>query len=220
MPFLVPLLDDRGLDAAAIGLALGAAGVASLLAYPAWGAVADGRLGRRRTIALTSVTAATGGLLILLAGSDPLLITLAISVAILGALPWGPLIDALTLQELAEPSAAYGRVRAWASVGWAGSAIIGGAVWQIVGSGAGLRGLLSLCSAGGSAGADAGGAPQHAAPAPARPRRTAAPHPDPRRRARAPTPEAACHTDHPLAARPAGCGGLPDAASDSWPGSS
>ncbi len=133
MPFLVPLLDDRGLDAAAIGLALGAAGVASLLAYPAWGAVADGRLGRRRTIALASVTAATGGLLILLAGSDPLLITLAISVAILGALPWGPLIDALTLQELAEPSAAYGRVRAWASVGWAGSAIIGGAVWQIAG---------------------------------------------------------------------------------------
>jgi PPP family 3-phenylpropionic acid transporter len=133
MPFLVPLLDDRGLDAAAIGLALGAAGVASLLAYPAWGAVADGPLGRRRTIALTSVTAATGGLLILAAGSDPLLITLAISVAILGALPWGPLIDALTLQELAEPSAAYGRVRAWASVGWAASAIIGGAVWQIVG---------------------------------------------------------------------------------------
>ena len=133
MPFLVPLLDDRGLDAAAIGLALGTAGVASLLAYPAWGAAADGRLGRRRTIALTSVTAATGGLLILLAGSDPLLITLAISVTILGALPWGPLIDALTLQELAEPSAAYGRVRAWASVGWAASAIIGGAVWQIAG---------------------------------------------------------------------------------------
>ena len=133
MPFLVPLLDDRGLDAAAIGLALGAAGVASLLAYPAWGAVADGRLGRRRTIALTSVTAATGGLLILVAGSDPLLITLAISVASLGALPWGPLIDALALQELAEPSAAYGRVRAWASVGWAASAIIGGAVWLIVG---------------------------------------------------------------------------------------
>ena len=87
MPFLVPLLDDRGLDAAAIGLALGAAGVASLLAYPAWGAVADGPLGRRRTIALTSVTAATGGLLILLAGSDPLLITLAISVAISGRCP-------------------------------------------------------------------------------------------------------------------------------------
>ncbi len=29
MPFLVPLLDDRGLDAAAIGLALGATGMTS-----------------------------------------------------------------------------------------------------------------------------------------------------------------------------------------------
>jgi MFS family permease len=112
MPFLVPLLDDRGLDAAAIGLALGVAGLASLLAYPAWGAIADGRLGRRRTIALTAATAAAGGLLILWAGSDPTLLTLAISIAIVGAMPWGPLIDALALRELAEPSASYGRVRA------------------------------------------------------------------------------------------------------------
>jgi PPP family 3-phenylpropionic acid transporter len=135
MPFLVPILVDRGLGPAEIGLALGASGLASLLAYPVWGTVADGRLGRRRTIALTGATAALGGILILLAGSDPLLITLALSVATVGALPWGPLIDALTLQELAEPSAAYGRVRAWASVGWAAAAIIAGAAWLLVGPG-------------------------------------------------------------------------------------
>ena len=133
MPFLVPLLDERGLDAAAIGVALGVAGVASLVAYPAWGAVADGRLGRRRTIALTGATAAVGGLLILLAGSDPMMLTVALSVAILGALPWGPLVDSLALRELSEPSTGYGRVRAWASLGWAASAIIGGAAWQVTG---------------------------------------------------------------------------------------
>ena len=133
MPFLVPLLDERGLDAAAIGVVLGVAGIASLVAYPAWGAIADGRLGRRRTVALTSATAAAGGLLILLGGNDPMLLTVALSVAILGALPWGPLVDALALRELAEPSTGYGRVRAWASLGWAASAIIGGAAWQITG---------------------------------------------------------------------------------------
>ena len=111
----------------------GVAGVASLVAYPAWGAVADGRLGRRRTIALTGATAAVGGLLILLAGSDPMMLTVALSVAILGALPWGPLVDSLALRELSEPSTGYGRVRAWASLGWAASAIIGGAAWQITG---------------------------------------------------------------------------------------
>ena len=105
MPFLVPILVDRGMGPAEIGLALGASGLASLLAYPTWGVIADGWLGRRSTIALASVTAAPGGLLILVAGSDPVAITLALSVAMVGALPWGPLIDALTLQELDEPSA-------------------------------------------------------------------------------------------------------------------
>lgn len=133
MPFLVPILVDRGLGAAEIGLALSASGLASLLAYPVWGAIADSRLGRRRTIAVASAAAAGGDVLLLFAGSDPLLITLAISVVLVGALPWGPLIDAVTLQELAEASAGYGRVRAWASVGWAVVAITAGAVWLVVG---------------------------------------------------------------------------------------
>jgi hypothetical protein len=34
MPFLVPVLLNRGLGPAEIGLALGASGLASLLAYP------------------------------------------------------------------------------------------------------------------------------------------------------------------------------------------
>jgi PPP family 3-phenylpropionic acid transporter len=133
MPFLVPLLDERGLGPAGIGLVLGTAGLSSLLAYPLWGAVADGRLGRRRTIALTSLTAALGGPLILLAGGDPLALAVALSVASVGAMPWGPLIDALALHELEAPADAYGRVRAWASMGWAVTAIGAGAVWTIAG---------------------------------------------------------------------------------------
>jgi PPP family 3-phenylpropionic acid transporter len=133
MPFQVPLLVARGLGPAEIGLVLGVAGVASLMAYLVWGAIADGWLGRRRTIALTSLTAGLGGLMILAAGEDPLALTVAISVAVVGALASGPLIDALILGELGESSATYGRVRVWASVGWAASAIVGGAVWMQVG---------------------------------------------------------------------------------------
>lgn len=135
LPFLVPILADRGLGPAEIGLALGASGVASLAAYPIWGAIADGGLGRRRTIVLSSFTAALGGLALLLAGNDVMALTLALCVLSAGALPWGPLTDALALQELPDPSAGYGRVRAWASLGWAAAAIAAGTAWLVVGPG-------------------------------------------------------------------------------------
>jgi len=133
MPFPVPLLAERGLGAAEIGLILSVSGMASLLAYPVWGAIADGWLGRPRTIALAALTAATGGLWIMLAGNDPVALTLGLSVAFVGALAWGPLIDALTLGELGDGSTSYGRIRLWASVGWAASATAGGWLWMQVG---------------------------------------------------------------------------------------
>ncbi|MEA2025758.1 MAG: MFS transporter, partial [Chloroflexota bacterium] len=133
MPFPVPLLVARGMGPAEIGFILGVSGLVSLVAYPVWGAIADGWLGRRRTIVLTALTAAIGGLLIMLAGSDPAVLTLALSVALAGVLSWGPLIDALTLGELGEGSSDYGRIRVWASVGWAFSAAVGGAVWMAAG---------------------------------------------------------------------------------------
>lgn len=136
MPFLVPLLDEKGLSAAQIGFVLGGAGFISLLAYPLWGTLADGWLGRRRSIALTGATAAAGGLLILNAGTDPVTLTLALSVAFIGALPWGPLIDALALGQLGEESSTYGRLRVWASLGWAGSTISAGIIWTVLGSSA------------------------------------------------------------------------------------
>ncbi len=133
MPFIVPLLAERGLAAAQIGLIMGVTGVAALVAYPVWGTVADGWLGRPRTVALAAMVAAVGGLWILAAGSDPVMLTLALSVAVVGALAWGPLIDALTLGLLGDGSTGYGRLRVWASVGWAGSAAAGGLIWSLAG---------------------------------------------------------------------------------------
>ena len=133
MPFLVPLLDGRGLRPAELGLVLGVTGVISLAAYPIWGALADGPLGRPRAIALSGVIAAVGGLGILLAGSDPVALAVALSVVLLGGLPWGPLSDALALETLADDPSAYGRLRAWASLGWAVAAIAAGLTWELVG---------------------------------------------------------------------------------------
>lgn len=133
MPFTVPLLAERGLDAARMGLVLGVAGVASLAAYPLWGAIADAWLGRARTVALAAALAAVGGVALIVAGDDPLVLTVALSLAIVGALAWGPLIDAITLEALAEGSTAYGRIRTWASAGWAGSAMAGGWLWGSAG---------------------------------------------------------------------------------------
>jgi PPP family 3-phenylpropionic acid transporter len=48
-------------------------------------------------------------------------------------MPWGPLVDALALRELDEPADSYGRVRAWASMGWAVTAIGAGAAWVVAG---------------------------------------------------------------------------------------
>lgn len=133
MPFTLPLLAERGLSAAQIGLIMGITGVAALVAYPAWGAIADGWLGRPRAILLSSLAAATGGAWILLAGDDPVALTAAMSVAVVGAMAWGPLIDALTLELLGEGSADYGRIRVWTSVGWAASTFAAGLVWAAVG---------------------------------------------------------------------------------------
>lgn len=150
LPFLVPLLDDRGLEPAGIGLVLGASGLVSLLSYPMWGALADGPLGRGPSIAAAGLLAAAGGLWITLAGSDPVALTLAVSLAFVGALPWGPISDALALGALGEESSSYGRLRAWASLGWAASAVSAGAAWGALGSDVvfGAFALLALAVAG------------------------------------------------------------------------
>jgi PPP family 3-phenylpropionic acid transporter len=136
LPFLVPLLAGRGLSATEIGLVLGASGVLTLASYPMWGALADGPLGRPAALAASSVVAVIGGLWLAVAGSDPIVLAAAVSVTLVGALPWGPISDAIALQSLGDRSSSYGRVRAWASVGWAATAIAAGLAWDRVGGSA------------------------------------------------------------------------------------
>jgi PPP family 3-phenylpropionic acid transporter len=142
LPFLVPLLAGRGLSATEIGLVLGASGLVTLASYPLWGALADGPLGRRRTLATSSLVAVVGGVWLAVAGADPIVLAAAASVALVGALPWGPISDALTLQSLGDRASSYGRIRAWGSVGWCAAAIVAGLAWDRVG---GSVVLLAFC---------------------------------------------------------------------------
>jgi PPP family 3-phenylpropionic acid transporter len=133
LPFTVPLLAERGLGAVEIGLVMSLTGVAALVSYPVWGAIADGWLGRRRTVAVAAVLAAVGGVSLMLAGDDPPALALALTVVIVGTLAWNPLIDALALAVLGDGSSDYGRLRLWGSLGWAASALAAGVVWTLVG---------------------------------------------------------------------------------------
>jgi PPP family 3-phenylpropionic acid transporter len=133
LPFLVPLLAGQGMQPSTIGLVLSAAAFVSLISFPVWGVLADGPVGRERSIVITSLIAALAGVAILASGSDAVLLGLAAVAVSLGIAPWGPVTDALALQALGDGAPAYGRLRRWASAGWAASALAGGAIYAVSG---------------------------------------------------------------------------------------
>ena len=133
LPFPVLLLSSRGVDAATIGLVLGAAAFMSMLSFPVWGLLADGPLGRERSVVLSGIIAAIAGVCILLSGSDVTFISVGIVVAWVGMAAWSPITDAMALAALGDRSGAYGRFRVWTSVGWALAATTGGFAYALVG---------------------------------------------------------------------------------------
>ncbi len=133
LPFPVLLLADQGLDAATIGLVLGAAAVAAMLSFPVWGLLADGPLGRERSVVVSGLAAALAGVGIMLAGSDPSLVAAGIVLAWVGMAAWSPITDAMALTALGDRSGAYGRFRTWTSAGWAVAATSGGVAYTLGG---------------------------------------------------------------------------------------
>jgi PPP family 3-phenylpropionic acid transporter len=133
LPFPVLLLSSKGVDAATIGLVLGAAAFVSMLSFPVWGLLADGPLGRERSVVLSGLLAAAAGVSIILAGSDVTLMAICIVLAWVGMAAWSPITDAMALAVLGDRSGAYGRFRAWTSMGWAVAAISGGFAYALVG---------------------------------------------------------------------------------------
>ena len=129
-PFLSVILSERGFDPAAIGLISSLGAVGFTIAVPAWGHVADVRLGRPRTLQVCALGAgaAVFGLLF----PVPSLVV----VALLGLFwifesSWQPLADAITVN--AVRGGDYARVRLFTSAGFAIATIAAGFIYAQVG---------------------------------------------------------------------------------------
>jgi PPP family 3-phenylpropionic acid transporter len=133
LPFFTALLADRGIPPDRIGLILAAAALAGALAAPAWSHEADTRLGPARALAYACLASAACAFLQSFTGADPLLVGL---VAMAMAAAWGPaagLSDSVALGGLGpERTSSYGRIRAYASGGWAVAVFAFGALYQDV----------------------------------------------------------------------------------------
>jgi PPP family 3-phenylpropionic acid transporter len=136
-PFLPLVLLDNGLDVVAIGSVFGFGALVALIAYPTWGLLADGPLGRERSVSLAALIAALLGIALLVAQGDPFLVGACAVLLPFGMASWEPVADALVLQALGgEASRRYGRFRLWTSLGWAATALAGGVLYAAGGPGA------------------------------------------------------------------------------------
>ncbi|HEY7702081.1 MAG TPA: MFS transporter [Candidatus Limnocylindrales bacterium] len=129
-PFIPVILASRGFGPAEIGLVASVGAVGFTLAVPAWGHIADVRLGRARTLQVCAVggAAAVG---ILLGSWPPIIIALALMVYWVFESSWQPLADALTVNLVDRRS--YARVRLLTSLSFALSSIGAGFVYDRAG---------------------------------------------------------------------------------------
>jgi PPP family 3-phenylpropionic acid transporter len=134
LPFFSPLLQSWGLSPERIGLVLSAMALGTVLAAPAWSHEADTRLGTARTLVWSTLATAACALLLLPASAAAWSIAVA-AVAMAAASASGTALgDALALHVLGpERGDDYGRIRRFASLGWAIAAILFGALYQAVG---------------------------------------------------------------------------------------
>src|SRR3954471_2047586 len=129
LPFLVLYLTWRGLSPTQAGLVIGLMSAVGVVAVPAWGLLADRVIGVVGALRLSFLLAAAGGVVLLLAGrSTPLIALSAVALAAVRA-PGEALADTLTVVLLRDAATRfYGRVRLWASIGFAAAV----AVWGFV----------------------------------------------------------------------------------------
>ena len=129
-PFIPVILASRGFSPAEIGLVASIGAVGFTIAVPAWGHIADVKLGRSRTLQLCAIggAAATGGLL----GSwPPLVIALLLMAYWVFESSWQPLADALTVNLVDRRR--YARIRLLTSLSFAMSSIAAGFLYDAAG---------------------------------------------------------------------------------------
>lgn len=133
VPFLPILMLERGFDAALIGVVMSAAGLASFIAGPIWAHLADHGWRPERTLVLACGGAAAVVLVLAVPGG-PLLFAAATVLLWIVRSPLASLLDSIALHRLGGArTTGYARIRMRMSAGWAASAIVVGALLQVVG---------------------------------------------------------------------------------------
>ena len=129
-PFIPVILAERGFGPAEIGLVASIGAVGFTLAVPAWGHLADVRLGRSRTLQVCAIggAAATGALL---GAWPPIVIAVLFMAYWVFESAWQPLADALTVNHVDRRG--YARVRLLTSLAFAVSTIGAGFMYDVVG---------------------------------------------------------------------------------------
>jgi PPP family 3-phenylpropionic acid transporter len=142
-PFIAVILKDFGFSAGEIGVIASVGAIGFTIAVPAWGHLADVRLGRPRTLQVCGIG---GGLAIvaLLLPWPAFVIAALFAVFWVFESSWQPLADAVTVNALRGRD--YGRVRLLTSLSFSVAAIAAGFLYNVTGFDAAfvLFGLAAL----------------------------------------------------------------------------
>ncbi|MFZ5475382.1 MAG: MFS transporter [Myxococcota bacterium] len=123
-PFLSARLEAAGVGGVGVGLLLAMGPVGRLVSAPIWAWVAD-RWRMAGTLLRIGCAVALLGATIVWMSDSPAMAAVGIVLFAMGRAPTGPLVDALTLDAIAD-RAEYGKVRLWGSVGFCVSALASG----------------------------------------------------------------------------------------------
>ena len=129
-PFIAVILKDFGFSAGEIGVIASVGAIGFTIAVPAWGHLADVRLGRPRTLQVCGIG---GGLAIvaLLLPWPAFVIAVLFAVFWIFESSWQPLADAVTVNALRGRD--YGRVRLLTSLSFSVAAIAAGFLYNVTG---------------------------------------------------------------------------------------
>lgn len=129
-PFISVILADFGFSPGEIGFISSLGAIGFTIAVPAWGHLADVRLGRPRTLQLCGLGGAAA-ILALLLPLPPALIVLMFLLFWIFESSWQPLSDAITVNALRGRD--YARVRLFTSLGFAVAVILAGQLYDRTG---------------------------------------------------------------------------------------
>ena len=129
-PFISVILAERGFSPGEIGLISSLGAVGFTIAVPAWGHLADVRLGRPRTLQICAIGAGAA-IAALLLPWPPLVVALLLGLFWIFESSWQPLADAITVNALRGRD--YARVRLLTSLGFAVAAVGSGFFYDRLG---------------------------------------------------------------------------------------